>query len=71
VSDGVGCDLRRLTNFGLLLFWSLLTLFVVYAPRKGADEVNPSREVCVCCAVRAHAQCVLYEIDVTRRAHAD
>jgi len=45
VASKTSFECSTLTNFGLLLFWSLLTLFVVYAPRKGADEVNPSREI--------------------------
>ena len=36
---------RRLTNIGLLLFWTIATLFVLYAPVEGESALTDARPV--------------------------
>lgn len=36
---------RRLTNLGLFIFWTIATIFVLYAPREGESELKVSRPV--------------------------
>jgi hypothetical protein len=45
MNRSVVLPVRRLTNFGLLIFWGLLVLIVLYAPRESAAKAADANEV--------------------------